>query len=349
MKEKAQGISRGQLWLAVLLMLLVDVVIDPHTAPAASGAQGVMIGVTIDVILMAAMTYPFLRIMRHPRMQRLFTGDDGRDRVLAGVLLIPLLLSAGAGVAQAEGFYRFVSDDRFVAWFFALLVLAVAFYGSHMGLEALMRSALVIGVLLAGSLIFLLIANASQFSVENLQFSKNLAQDVGNSVFSWFRFPGEALVYGILLEQTTEKRGKSFFTVLIVFWAVFLALVLSEELVLGPFAALQQQPLHTLARIGSISVFTRLDAIHVSVWIMLSIFRVSVYVLAALRLLKRCLPEEKRRLWLTPLAVILLAAACTLGFVLGVPVLQDIVTVSGLLASLFCVCAVCIRKAGKSV
>lgn len=347
MKQKVQGISRSQLWLAVLLMLLVDVVIDPHTAPAASGAQGMILGVTLDVLLMAAMTYPFLKIMRHPRLQTLFSGEANSDRLLAGVLLIPILLSIGAGVAQAEGFYRFVSDDRFAAWFFALLVLAVAFYGNRMGLEALMRSALAIGVLLACSLVFLLIANASQFSVENLQFSQDLIQDVGNSVSSWFRFPAEALVYGLLLEQTTEKQGRSFFTILLVFWIIFLVLVVSEELVLGPFAALQQQPLHTLARIGSISVFTRLDAIHVCVWIMLSIFRVSVYVLVALRLLKRCLSKDKRQLWLTPLGIGLVAAACVAGFMLGVPLMQDLVTVGGLGAALLCICAVFARKAGQ--
>lgn len=339
MRAYESKISARQLWFSILLMLLADMVTKPHTASISPGAQGMVLGVGIDLLLLSAVTAYFLWAVR-PFQKELSCPQKENGSLPIWLLLLPLLLSAGESITQANRFYRFVSEEYIPAWAFTLLFLGVAFYGSFLGLETLARSSLPIAVLLAGSFLFLLIANIRQCAVENLQFSEHLLRDTAQAAVLWFHIPAELFLYGMLQARTTGKSRLHLQGAFWVFGILFFLAIMLEELVLGPFAATQQQPLHTLARIGSLSVFTRLDALHVSVWMLLSLLRISFYCWGVLRLVQGLLPQKKEKS--AGVAFLLLLAAVVGAHLCGDNLMQKLITAAGLFTAVFL--PLCLQK-----
>ena len=77
---------------------------------------------------------------------------------------------------------------------------------------------------------------------------------------------------------------------------ILLAMVLSvaAELVLGSQAQMQNQTVHALSRLGGISVFHRLDALHTAAWLAAIFAKACAFALAARMAAEGLLPREKR-------------------------------------------------------
>lgn len=59
------------------------------------------------------------------------------------------------------------------------------------------------------------------------------------------------------------------------------------ELTLGAAYTQQTQPVFTIARLGGLSVFRRMDALHVGVWLLLFLIKISLYFAGFIRLWTR--------------------------------------------------------------
>ncbi len=69
--------------------------------------------------------------------------------------------------------------------------------------------------------------------------------------------------------------------------AIFLAnslLALLGEMTLGTAYTSESQPVYTIARLGGLSVFRRLDALHVGVWLLLFLIKISLYFAGFIKL-----------------------------------------------------------------
>ena len=69
--------------------------------------------------------------------------------------------------------------------------------------------------------------------------------------------------------------------------AIFLAnslLALLGETTLGTAYTSESQPVYTIARLGGLSVFRRLDALHVGVWLLLFLIKISLYFAGFIKL-----------------------------------------------------------------
>lgn len=303
----SRKISAKQLYTLTLVCMLADTVINPRTAPTAISAQGLIIGAAIETAVIATLTLPLFFMAKKINMHALLSPPRAINKIYAAAFFVIIALSAGAGIIQAESFYRFVSDNLLPIFIFAALVAAVALYGAKMGLEPLARSGLIICVLLFASIAFIYIANISRFALTNLQFSEKPVMQGISAAVKLFNFPTEIPVFFLFAPQVSDKKTLNFNKILPLFLVIYIGIAFVQELVLGSFSTMQLQPLHTLARIGSISVFTRLDAIHVSVWIMVGIFRVTVYFFAMSKLAQCFLPfkVKKYAIWVSLAALIL--------------------------------------------
>ena len=85
------------------------------------------------------------------------------------------------------------------------------------------------------------------------------------------------------------------------------------EAVLGAGYADQSHPVYTIARLGGVSVFRRLDAVHVSIWMLLALLRLMLSVWALWQILDGLLPTARSR-WILVAgggALAALLALCT--------------------------------------
>ncbi len=74
------------------------------------------------------------------------------------------------------------------------------------------------------------------------------------------------------LHANREKR-RPLLKTLALLCVFYIGLTFCSEAVLGMKAQLQQQTIHTLSRLGSISVFRRLDALHIAAWMLAELCR----------------------------------------------------------------------------
>ncbi len=235
--------------------------------------------------------------------------------VLAGVLV----LSAAMELLQCQRFYNYVLADQLSLFWFLILALGVAGCAAAYSVRALNRVSVMVLVLLALSLLLLLVSVAPQVRFENLLYPAAPLAQAGLGVLARTVLLPEYLLLALLWEKETPPRTafrRGYALVLGVGFGIESLLAALAELVLGAAGMQQSQPIYTIARLGGISVFRRLDAVHVAVWLLLFYLKLSLYFWAFLWLVRKALPKVRRRT--AGLAGILLIL-CVFGILRGFP------------------------------
>lgn len=209
------------------------------------------------------------------------------------LLATVLLLSAGMELVQCLRFYNHVLAEQLPVLCFLLLALGTAGCAASRSIRALDRAALLILALLGGSLVLLTVSVEPQMRTENLLYAVQPVQAFSHAFWLRAALLPEYLLLPLLggpAGPGEARRGYAWLLGLS-FGLEGLLTVLSEA-VLGQAAARQSQPVYTIARLGGISVFRRLDAVHMAVWLLLFFLRVGLYLWAILWLVRGPQPPK---------------------------------------------------------
>lgn len=311
MGHKTLVSSRQLLW-GVILCLVCNSLISPAAGAARLPAWGRILAAAISAAVVWLLLRPFMKTSCKERFVALLAGYGRGGKFCLVLFCLCFALAAGRGLERTETFYRYVSSETLPLAVFVVLLLAICLYAARCGLETLLRVGLVLLVLTAASLALVLAGNAGQMRLENLQLPRQPVRLAMESLAAGFSVAPELLLLGVFAHSAPRARPASLLVrALTAAVAVDLVLACAVELALGQFGALQVQPLHTLARIGSISVFRRLDAVHVSVWLLAAAFRTALLCAGLGETLRPLLPAKIRRqaLWLAAVPVLAAAAA----------------------------------------
>ena len=337
-------VSPRQLLWGVILCLVCSSLISPAAGAARLPAWGRILAAAASAALVWLLLLPFMAASGRERFVAMLAGYGRGGKVCLVLFSLCFALAAGRGLERTETFYRYVSPDTLPLAVFVALLLAICLYAARCGLETLLRAGLALLVLTAASLALVLAGNAGQMRLENLQLPRQPLQLAWESLAAGFSVAPELLLLGIFAHSAPQSRPVSLLgRALTAAVAVDLVLACAVELALGQFGALQVQPLHTLARIGSLSVFRRLDAVHVSVWLLAAVFRTALLCAGLGETLRPLLPEKFRQLsvWLAAAPVLGGAAA---GYFLHEWLLTAVQTALVLAAAF---APVCFCKGGK--
>lgn len=197
-------------------------------------------------------------------------------KLTAFLLCGGLVVSTALEIRQGQRFYAYVMDRQLPTVVFLLLALLAALYASRFGLQALERAAGALLLLTAISIGILLLSVWPQ-----LRFCRLRAEPVGwpqlaQETFQQLYIPPE-LVLLPLVTQKKRNGGRSAGILAGVF-AASSAMSILGEMTLGAAYEGLEQPVYTIARLGGISVFRRLDAVHVGVWLLLFLLKISFYI-----------------------------------------------------------------------
>ena len=296
----------------LFLILAVDLVIRPFSQTTGQSAQHYIPAALLDSALVLALTLPLAFVMTPPVREAL-VGRQGR-----GLWTLPFLLlfafAGGGAVVRGELFLRYVSDEPVSRLVVYTLMLALAFYAMRCGLETLAR---VCGVLLwifGISLVLLLWANAGAMQIQNLSIEPFSVREVLRTALRGFSMPAQIPLFFWFSLCATGRLEKPYARSVLL--TVLTAVILSAaaELVLGMQAQTQNQTIHALSRLGRLSVFQRLDALHIAAWMMAEFAKVCAYGLGVRMAAESLLPERQReyasRWGLGVLAAGVAAAAC---------------------------------------
>ncbi|HJB68124.1 MAG TPA: GerAB/ArcD/ProY family transporter [Candidatus Fournierella excrementigallinarum] len=265
--------ERKQAGTLVLAAFLTDSFIQPF------GRQMEVLPAR-TAILSGALQFALLCAVMAAYLRWCGGGKPGPVRSL--LLCSALVLSIALEVIQGERFYNYVMQQQLAALLFLILLFGAAYYGAFAGVQALGRAAWPVLALAAASVLVLGWSVAGQMQFSRLQTPAASAGTQAQLALTRFYLPPELLLFPFLCPNGGSSRGAAK-----IIGAVFLAnslLALLGEMTLGAAYTSESQPVYTIARLGGLSVFRRLDALHVGVWLLLFLIKISLYFAGFIKL-----------------------------------------------------------------
>ena len=192
-----------------------------------------------------------------------------------------------------------------------ILVFAVILccYGAFLGFEALGRSAVISSVFVIPALIFIMITLVEKVDL------LNLTPLFYNGVFSVVKVAvdsvGQTVEYAIIalaLPKVTGNVKKGFFIWLISQTVLMAVMFFFACTVMGNFAGTQLFPFHTLTSLAEFAMFSRLDAIFTSVWIMCAFIKAGLLIYLQVHILTTYFGKVRKITYITVIGILTIIA-----------------------------------------
>ena len=264
------------------------------------------------LVLVLILVVPLLLLMERLPDHSFLQACDGISPAFGkGVRGYFLLLAWMVAVNTAIHFTNFMTNAVFLHASRVLIILTftgACAYGVYQGLEGIARASGVILVLFCLS-VGLIIG----ISVSNMDLI-NLKPAVHSSWRQFFSIVMEGvsktLEFVVLMVLYPHVKGKFYrisFGYLLLGGIGFLTIGGITVLILGDYATQQMFPFYTIASMVEGSILQRLDALHMTIWVLVSFVKMTVYLLTGTELLRDFLPQGRKKLafWMMTGAVLL--------------------------------------------
>ncbi|WP_270913118.1 GerAB/ArcD/ProY family transporter [Allofournierella sp. CML151] len=281
-QNESAFLAPAQLAALMAAALLADVFLQPfgRKAPLLTAQHG--------ILCVAGQMAVFALLLA------LLRKDAGRalnNKAFCGLLSAAMLVSAALEIIQGERFYSQAMRTGLPVELFLVLLFVAVFYGVYSGLNALARTAVAVLALTAVSMGLLLLSVLPQLRFVNLQPAAINGAEVGGDFVSQFYLAPELILWAILWRpEHSEQADHRPAVVFVWLFAAQALFCLLGEMTLGSAYQQEEQPLFTIARLGGISVFRRLDALHACVWLLLFFVKITLYFSAFTQSIRKVFP-----------------------------------------------------------
>ncbi len=163
--------------------------------------------------------------------------------------------------------------------FMIVVAIILCCYGAYLGFEPLARSSVISAIFVVPALIFIMFTLIEKVDLLNLTpiFYNGITPVLEVSVDSI----GQTVEYAVIVLMLPRVKGnmkKGFFIWLILQTVLMAIMVFFACTVMGNYAQTQLFPFHTLASLAEFAMFTRLDAVFTSVWIMCAFIKAGLLI-----------------------------------------------------------------------
>ena len=301
--EQNERISARQLCLCLYLSVAAEMIIKPFREPIRFPARVLIPAAAFNLLVVGILFWPL-------RTGRAFDNSTTNSLRYPARLLTAavLLLSAGTTISEANGFLGFTGDWQLPFALFLLPVIGLVWYAVRLGAEGFARVGGVLFVLFLASIVMVAISNLRDLRLENLNAGTLPVGEITQAVQGGF-YLSPVFLAGTVLSRKVESGARLRWTkLLVLIFATYVLIAVLSELVLGGFAWSQRQPFYTLARIGNLSVFRRLDSLYASIWLMALLLKLIVEAAALELLVRAALPERGKHYSVT---ITMVGIGCT--------------------------------------
>lgn len=289
--SKQATVSARQLCILLFLSLGVDMAVRSFAFGGMPPAQRAIPAAILNTAAVGLLlSFPL-------RLQRTGTGEAWRGNAIGTGLLsfFTALLLAAAGAAAAlrtEEFFQYGSSEPVPHLLVYFVLLSAVFYALRCGLESLVRAVgIATGIFLAAMLL-MLISNLGGMRLYNLTAEPFSLRALLQTAVRGFTLPPELLLFFLLRPRIDPAERAPVYRTLAALCLFYIALSFCAQAVLGASAEAQTQTIHTLSRLGSLSVFRRLDALHTAAWMLAELCRLSALACGVQSALSRVLPKR---------------------------------------------------------
>lgn len=284
-QNKQPAIAPAQLSAVMGAALLADVFLQPfgRRASLLTAQQGILCAAGQMVVFAL-----LLWLLRKGANRAL------DNRFFCVLISAAMLLSTALEIIQGERFYSQSMRTGLPVEFFLVLLFFAVFYGVYSGLNALTRTAWAVLALTAVSMALLLVSVLPQLRFVNLQPAPLHGEELTRNFADQFYLAPELVLWAVLWQSDESPKTKHRPAIVFIWLFAAQALFcLLGEMTLGPAYQQEEQPLFTIARLGGISVFRRLDALHACVWLLLFFVKITLYFSMFTQTIRRVLPVLK--------------------------------------------------------
>lgn len=285
-----------QLAVLLFLTLALDMVVRPFTQGAGPAAQAAIPAACLAAAAAVLAARALFACAGGPRAAVLRKGKTRASRFFLALCAAAFALGMGACIQRAERFFRYVSDEPMPRLVVYGLLFAVSFYAMRSGLETVLRLSGLLAWLFAAATVLLLLSNAGQMRLENLPVEAFDVRTILRGAAAVFTLSPAVALYFFWAVDTPQESRCAFGKAVLCLCGFFAALTLAAQLVLGARAAEQLQTAHTLSRLGRLSVFRRMDAVQIAVWMMLAFAKAAALGTGAQAALAPLMPAGRRRM-----------------------------------------------------
>lgn len=261
-------VSAKQLCTLVFLSLAVDMAVRPFTSGGSAGAQIAILAAVLNTAVVSILLLPVLGLLRREAFTTLKGGVTFGSKALLTLSAVLFAAGGAAAMVRSEAFFRYVSDEPMPQLLVYGLFLLVVFYALRCGLESIVRVLGLAAGLFLLSMALMLVSNLGGMHLSNLTFQPFDFPEVLRTAARGFTLPPELPLFCLLSLHANREKRRPLLKTLALLCVFYIGLTFCSEAVLGMKAQLQQQTIHTLSRLGSISVFRRLDALHIAAWML---------------------------------------------------------------------------------
>lgn len=283
-----KSISTKQASMLLFLCLAGDIVVQPFGVQQTAAAQPQSLAAVAQTLFLLAVVWLLAR----------FWPVQPPSVAAVAVFGVVCLFGAAAVLLRTEQFYRYASDEPLPATVTVALLLACVAYAlschnqSQNGhnFDTASRVGGLLFWMFCATLILLAVASIPAMQLTNLAPAKGISA-VFTECMRSIQLPVDLLICWILCRDDARTARSGFGIAVLGAGALRFALAIGTELVVGSNTQGHAQLLHTLTRIGGISVFKRLDALHGSMWLLLLLLKMVVLFTGAqiaLSLLWKC-------------------------------------------------------------
>lgn len=307
--KQNESVTAHLLGIVLFLCSAVDIAVRPFTADARAGAQVLIPAAAINTLITILLCIPLLRAVEKPHFKILKSGVTADSKLFLAAVTVIFTMGAAAAYLRTGEFIRYVSDGPIPQIVMIVIPSLCVLYALRCGKAGLMRTFGLVNAAFLGSFLLLLISNAQSMRFSHLSFEAFSPTEIFSAAAGGFTLMPELMLFCLFASQKEHHTQRVLTRTLAALAAFYMAVTFFTELVIGAKAQTQMQTVHTLSRLGSISVFRRMDAVHSALWILAELCKISVLCCGASHALKALFnTEQKHTAEYASVALLLLTA-----------------------------------------
>ena len=318
-----KGESAISAWQLAVLLFLSRVTHFFLAEPQREGPQALTAAIWLPLSILASvlLLLPDYFLLQKNKGKGLL--DIAGERWGRMGLLFPvvfLLFSICVLVQTACSFSYFLTSAAYPQsspWTLILLIFVVAGYTASMGYEPTARFGSFVLVALMAAVLFV---GVSVWPQAQWEFLRPPSYDGWqNQLRLFIRFTlgnVETVALLFLLPAVNKNGGGVFWKWSLLSFVVLDGIILFATAALGDYAGTQRFPFYAVTKIAELSIFQRLDSLHMAIWVFLALIRLALFLEVGGKSLARLLPQKASKYAVSVCTVV---SALLSGFLIGLP------------------------------
>ena len=320
-------ISSTQLTLLLFLSRIFSILeYTPALGDSMTGMT-LLLSTALSFLVQCVLVIPMLLLLYRYQNQNVlgcaYLVSPVLGKITAALFLLLFLAHLSGGYAIFSMFMTNIVYLKSSPILIVLLLAAVCTVCACFGLQGLARAGSIVFVLFILSTVFLCLVASDSAEILNIHMIQEdgISRIIRGTLESTSK-NAELFVLLLLLPQIAKPQKKRactywFLTLVFLFTEVTQFIILS---VLGDFGMKQMFPYYALTSVIDISIFQRLDSLHVTLWIFTALFRCTLYTICAAKCANMLFPKKISRF--SPLFIFLLSSGAGIFLANHIPLLR---------------------------